>query len=62
MYQSFPVQDQARAPLIYRYFAELEWEQNRPGVALTILTALAEGVIGRRRLNVRIPSIGLLQE
>lgn len=44
MYQSFPAQDQARAPLIYRYFAELEWEQSRPGVALTILVALAEGV------------------
>ncbi|KAF9985137.1 hypothetical protein BGZ65_011632 [Modicella reniformis] len=44
MYKSFPAQNQARAPLIYRCFAELEWEQGRPGVALSILVAYAEGV------------------
>ncbi|KAF9914211.1 hypothetical protein BX616_008751 [Lobosporangium transversale] len=43
MYQSFPINIQARVPLIYRYFAELEWEQDRPGAALGILVAFAEG-------------------
>lgn len=42
MYRSFPAEYQARSPLIYRYFAELEWEQGRPGVALAILLSFAE--------------------
>ncbi|KAG0356101.1 hypothetical protein BGZ54_000844 [Gamsiella multidivaricata] len=44
MYKTFPAENQARAPLIIRYFAELEWAQGRPGVALVILVAFAEGV------------------
>ncbi|KAG0208757.1 hypothetical protein BGX28_000378 [Mortierella sp. GBA30] len=43
MYLTFPAENQARAPLIYRHYAELEWEQGRRGVALAILMALAEG-------------------
>ncbi|KAF9116677.1 hypothetical protein BGX27_000059 [Mortierella sp. AM989] len=43
MYQSFPTENQTRAPLIYRFFAELEWNQHRPGVALAILLSFAEG-------------------
>ncbi|KAF9572315.1 hypothetical protein EC968_010039 [Mortierella alpina] len=43
MYPTFPADRQSRAPLIHRYYAELEWEQGRRGVSLTILTALAEG-------------------
>ncbi|KAF9991805.1 hypothetical protein BGZ79_003952, partial [Entomortierella chlamydospora] len=42
MYQSFPKENQTRVPLIHRYFAELEWSQGRPGVALAILVAFAE--------------------
>ncbi|KAF9438864.1 hypothetical protein BGZ76_003889 [Entomortierella beljakovae] len=42
MYQSFPKENQTRVPLIYRYFAELEWTQDRPGVALAILLSYAE--------------------
>ncbi|KAF8925463.1 hypothetical protein BGZ58_000781 [Dissophora ornata] len=43
MYQSFPAENQLRAPLIYRDFAQLEWEEGRPGAALAILIALTEG-------------------
>ncbi|GJJ73478.1 hypothetical protein EMPS_05836 [Entomortierella parvispora] len=43
MYRSFPQEHQVRSPLIYRYFAELEWEQGRPAVALEILLSFAEG-------------------
>ncbi|CAO3567664.1 unnamed protein product [Mortierella alpina] len=43
MYPTFPLDKQSRAPLIHRYYAELEWEQGRRGVALAVLTALAEG-------------------
>ncbi|KAF9207642.1 hypothetical protein BGZ49_010829 [Haplosporangium sp. Z 27] len=52
MYQTFPKENQTRAPLIYRHFAELEWNQGRPGVALAILVALAEGT------QVNIPEDG----
>ncbi|KAG0052575.1 hypothetical protein BGZ83_002400 [Gryganskiella cystojenkinii] len=42
MYRSFPAECQIRSPLIYRYFAELEWEQGRPNMALAILMSFAE--------------------
>ncbi|KAF9380273.1 hypothetical protein BGX21_002410, partial [Mortierella sp. AD011] len=42
MYQSFPRENQTRVPLIHRYFAEMEWRQGRPGVALAILVAFTE--------------------
>ncbi|KAG0224175.1 hypothetical protein BGW42_005299 [Actinomortierella wolfii] len=41
MYTSFPDEYQNRAPLLYRSFAELEWEQGRRNVALAILVAMA---------------------
>ncbi|KAF9084160.1 hypothetical protein BGX23_010773 [Mortierella sp. AD031] len=42
MYTTFPAEHQVRAPLIHRYFAELEWEQGRPRVALLVLMALID--------------------
>ncbi|KAG0322542.1 hypothetical protein BGZ99_003258 [Dissophora globulifera] len=45
MYQTLPAENQSRVPMIYRYFSQLEWEQGRPGVALAILVAFAEGTI-----------------
>ncbi|KAF9391714.1 hypothetical protein CPC16_004014 [Podila verticillata] len=41
--QSLPDDHQIRLPLVHRFYAELEWEQGRPGVALEILVLLAEG-------------------
>ncbi|KAF9984571.1 hypothetical protein BGZ75_003870 [Mortierella antarctica] len=62
MYPTFPSDRQSRAPLIHRYYAELEWEQGRKGVALTVLTALAEGssvladITGEEQEDLDIPS------
>ncbi|KAF9140954.1 hypothetical protein BGX30_005692 [Mortierella sp. GBA39] len=42
MYPSFPVEHQARAPLIHRYYAQLEWEQGRPKAALLVLMSLVD--------------------
>ncbi|KAF9159142.1 hypothetical protein DFQ26_006871 [Actinomortierella ambigua] len=42
MYKSFPAEHQVRAPLLYRSFAELEWEHGRRNAALTILAAMAQ--------------------
>ncbi|KAI1319785.1 hypothetical protein EDD11_003170 [Mortierella claussenii] len=59
MYQSFPAEVQAGMPLIYRHFAELEWEQDRPNVALAILVAFAEGIAAIPEdtlANVPLPS------
>ncbi|KAG0277084.1 hypothetical protein BGZ95_006543 [Linnemannia exigua] len=42
MYPSFPIEHQSRAPLIHRYYAQLEWEQGRPRAALLVLMALAD--------------------
>ncbi|KAG0337366.1 hypothetical protein BG004_007671 [Podila humilis] len=44
LYHAFPEVHQQRAPLLHRFYAELEWEQGRPGVALEILILLTEGV------------------
>ncbi|KAF9322769.1 hypothetical protein BG006_002071 [Podila minutissima] len=41
--QSLPEDHQNRLPLVHRFYAELEWEHGRPGVALEILSLLAEG-------------------
>ncbi|KAF9957415.1 hypothetical protein BGZ72_001840 [Mortierella alpina] len=60
MYPTFPADRQVRAPLIHRYYAELEWEQGRKGVALTVLTALAEGpsadITGDEQEDLDIPT------
>ncbi|KAL1915310.1 uncharacterized protein VTP21DRAFT_6768 [Calcarisporiella thermophila] len=42
MHRSFPTEHQLDAPLLYRMFAELEFEQGRPNAALRILTMLTE--------------------
>ncbi|KAF9285695.1 hypothetical protein BGZ88_009449 [Linnemannia elongata] len=42
MYPSFPAEHQTRAPLIHRYYAQLEWEQGRPRAALLVLMALVD--------------------
>lgn len=42
MYPSFPAEHQTRAPLIHRYYAQLEWEQGRPKAALLVLMALVD--------------------
>ncbi|KAK3844755.1 MAG: NRDE-2, necessary for RNA interference-domain-containing protein [Linnemannia gamsii] len=42
MYPSFQIEHQTRAPLIHRYYAQLEWEQGRPRAALLVLMALAD--------------------
>ncbi|KAF8946659.1 hypothetical protein BGZ47_011731 [Haplosporangium gracile] len=42
MYPSFPTEHQTRAPLIHRYYAQLEWEQGRPRAALLVLMALTD--------------------
>ncbi|KAG0039182.1 hypothetical protein BGZ82_009333 [Podila clonocystis] len=41
--QSLSADHQNRLPLVHRFYAELEWEQGRPGVALEILVLLTEG-------------------
>ncbi|RUS31601.1 hypothetical protein BC938DRAFT_477469, partial [Jimgerdemannia flammicorona] len=41
-YRSFPEHQRADAPLLYRMFAEMEFELGRKGAALTILAAMAE--------------------
>jgi len=60
MYRSFPEEHQARSPLIYRYFAELEWEQGRPGVALAILLSFAEGSEGSPHKSLYYPLCQLI--
>ncbi|KAF9932655.1 hypothetical protein FBU30_007652 [Linnemannia zychae] len=42
MYPTFPAEYQTRAPLIHRYYSQLEWEQGRPKAALLILMALVD--------------------
>ncbi|KAF9128452.1 hypothetical protein BGW39_005046 [Mortierella sp. 14UC] len=42
MYPSFPEEHQTRAPLIHRYYSQLEWEQGRPRAALLVLMALVD--------------------
>ncbi|BGP52880.1 hypothetical protein JCM8202v2_000437 [Rhodotorula sphaerocarpa] len=39
MYRSFVRQDQVDGPLLWRAWAEMEWEDGRPGVALQVLVA-----------------------
>lgn len=60
MYRSFRPQDQIDGPLLWRAWAEMEWEEGRPVVALKVLTAAtsAENVdlgalLFRRELRVR---------
>ncbi|KAG0287406.1 hypothetical protein BGZ96_008662 [Linnemannia gamsii] len=42
MYPSFPAEHQTRAPLIHRYYAQLEWEHGRPRAALLVLMSLID--------------------
>ncbi|KAF9962992.1 hypothetical protein BGZ70_007734 [Mortierella alpina] len=60
MYPTFPLDKQSRAPLLHRYYAQLEWEQGRKGVALAVLTALAEGpsadITGDEQEDLDIPT------
>lgn len=39
MYRSFVRQHQVDGPLLWRAWAEMEWEDGRPGVALQVLVA-----------------------
>uniref|UniRef100_A0A0K3C9N5 BY PROTMAP: gi/647394756/emb/CDR35990.1/ RHTO0S01e11694g1_1 [Rhodosporidium toruloides] n=1 Tax=Rhodotorula toruloides TaxID=5286 RepID=A0A0K3C9N5_RHOTO len=39
MYRSFTPQDQVDGPLLWRAWAEMEWEEDRPALALRILVA-----------------------
>lgn len=41
MYRSFRPQDQIDGPLLWRAWAEMEWEEGRPVIALKVLTAAA---------------------
>ncbi|KAF9411003.1 hypothetical protein BGZ94_001464 [Podila epigama] len=53
--QSLPAEHRTRIPILHRFFAELEWEQGRPAVALEILILFAEdnpgGVSGIPKTN-----------
>lgn len=42
MYPTFPAEHQTRAPLIHRYYAQLEWEHGRPRAALLVLMTLID--------------------
>lgn len=39
MYRSFAPQDQIDGPLLWRAWAEMEWEEGRPTLALRVLVA-----------------------
>ncbi|KWU46645.1 DUF1740-domain-containing protein [Rhodotorula sp. JG-1b] len=43
MYRSFAPQDQIDGPLLWRAWAEMEWEDGRPNVALKVLCAATGG-------------------
>ncbi|GAA5865509.1 hypothetical protein JCM8547_001271 [Rhodosporidiobolus lusitaniae] len=43
MYSSFPERDRIDGPLLWRAWAEMEWEEGRPEVALRVLVASAAG-------------------
>lgn len=42
MYRSFPRQDQIDGPLLWRAWAEMEWEEKHPAAALQVLVAATE--------------------
>ncbi|KAF9584551.1 hypothetical protein BGW38_006059 [Lunasporangiospora selenospora] len=56
MYPSFPPENQARAPLLFRNYAELEWEQGRDSTALAILLTFAEGSADIITDNKEVPA------
>lgn len=44
MYRSFAEEDQIDGPVLWRAWAEMEWEEGREGLAMKILVASAGSV------------------
>lgn len=55
MYPSFDAKDQVDAPLLWRAWAEMEWEEGFEGLALAVLVASSSTTEVDLSKSIRLP-------